>query len=579
MRDGGLSPIVFGRARGDLFGFFHAPRGAATRGVGVVLCNPLGFDAMCTHRTYAALARHLAAGGFPALRFDYHGTGDSSGDPHEPGRVRAWIESVGEAIDELRARAGVRAVALFGVRFGATLAAAAAAERGGVDRLVLWAPHTSGRVYARELRAVNAISRGTAPWWRDTDGEITTYLHDPSTMDGISALEPFARGARLAQRALIVARDVPSGEAPLAEQLRAAGTCVEIVPSAGYPHMMRDPQDRSVPAPVFDAIRTWLAREPPEVALEPGSGSARASHLRAGAVREEALFFGQGDRLFGITSEPVPRADAAARPTILFLSAGPNHRVGPNRMYVALVRDLAARGYRGLRFDVGGLGDSLLAPGEGARSLYARVSVDDVRAAMDALGRRHGADRFVVVGLCSGAYLGFHAAVSDPRVVGQVLLNPEAFAWREGDSVEEAMRTSFRSSRYYRRALLEPRVWRRVARGGVNVAGIARVLGTRTLARAKSTLARLYGAPADTETASAFVALSERGVSSLVVLSFEDAGIDELERHLGPNARRMRGRANFRLEIIDDADHVFTRVGAQRALHDLVTAYIAETFP
>jgi pimeloyl-ACP methyl ester carboxylesterase len=563
-------PIVFGR---DLFGFFH-PACTAAQGVGVVLCNPLGYDGMCTHRTYGALARHLAAGGFPTLRFDYHGTGDSSGDPRDPGRVRAWIESIGEAVAEIRARAGVRAVALLGVRFGATLAAAAAAERGDVDHLVLWAAHTSGRVYARELRAVSATSRGSAPWWRDTDGEITTYLHDSSTMDDISALEPFARGARLAKRALIVARDVPSGEAPLAEQLRAAGTCVEIVPSAGFPHMMRDPEDRAVPTSVFDAIRAWLAREPSGVAPGPASGSARAKPLHADAVREEALFFGQGDRLFGITSEPMQHAAAAARPTILFLSAGPNHRVGPNRMYVALVRDLAKRGYRGLRFDVGGLGDSALAPGEPPRSLYADASVADVRAAMDALERTHGAERFVVVGLCSGAYLGFHAAISDPRIVGQVLLNPEAFAWREGDSVEEAMRRSFKSSRYYRRALLDPVVWRRVARGGVNLAGIARALGTRALER----FARLWRATDDADVGGAFVALSERGVASLLVLSFEDAAIDELERHLGRNARRMRGRSNFRLEIIDDADHVFTRVDAQRALHDLVTGYIAETF-
>ena len=42
------------------------------------------------------------------LRFDFHGTGDSAGDEREPGRVAAWRRDLGVAIDELRARSGVR---------------------------------------------------------------------------------------------------------------------------------------------------------------------------------------------------------------------------------------------------------------------------------------------------------------------------------------------------------------------------------------------------------------------------------------------------------------------------------------
>jgi len=150
-------PIVFGPARARLFGLHHAPDPRMARSTGVILCNPLGHEAMCAHRTYRHLAERLATAGFHALRFDYHGTGDSSGDDDEPDRVRAWLESIDAAASELRAAAGVDAVALVGLRFGATLAAVAAARRRDVESLVLWAPSPTGRAYLRELRAFRML--------------------------------------------------------------------------------------------------------------------------------------------------------------------------------------------------------------------------------------------------------------------------------------------------------------------------------------------------------------------------------------------------------------------------------------
>ena len=83
-------PIVFGPAHAQLFGLHHAPDPETARGTGVILrCNALGYEAMCAHRTYRHLAERLARAGFNALRFDYHGTGDSSGDDDAPDHVRS----------------------------------------------------------------------------------------------------------------------------------------------------------------------------------------------------------------------------------------------------------------------------------------------------------------------------------------------------------------------------------------------------------------------------------------------------------------------------------------------------------
>src|SRR5207245_1595647 len=74
--------------------------------LGLVLCNPFGYEAICAHRTLRHFAEAAADAGIPALRFDYDGTGDSVGEDLEPDRLSAWIASVHRAAETLRREAG-----------------------------------------------------------------------------------------------------------------------------------------------------------------------------------------------------------------------------------------------------------------------------------------------------------------------------------------------------------------------------------------------------------------------------------------------------------------------------------------
>src|SRR4051812_45876715 len=121
----GRTPIQFGDLVSPLFGWYHPPVGVRRTG-GIVLCNPIGDDLCRAHRPLRHLAERLAEAGFPVLRFDYRGTGDSAGDEHEPGRVSGWLSDIGLAFEELRARSGLARVSLVGLRAGALLAAVAA---------------------------------------------------------------------------------------------------------------------------------------------------------------------------------------------------------------------------------------------------------------------------------------------------------------------------------------------------------------------------------------------------------------------------------------------------------------------
>jgi pimeloyl-ACP methyl ester carboxylesterase len=564
-------PIAFEAAGSWCFGWFHAARGPA-RGVGVVLCRPFGYEAMCTYRTYTVLAETLASDGFDVVRFDYHGTGDSAGSDTDPDRVPAWLDSTAAAIDELKSRAGISRIALFGVRLGGTLAAHAAARIGGVESLVLWAPCT-GRAYVRELRAAGAPGRAGGARG-EGDVESLGYLYGAATLRDIQALDQGPPAAAPARRMLIIGRDDMPGEGPLPARYRAMGIDTTSTALPGYADMMVEPHESRVAYETLGVIREWLAAAPqPALAGERrvahAPGRRRPVDLVLDGVREAPLMFGADHSLFGVLAEPeaLPLGDRRAETAILLLSVGGNHRIGPNRNYVKFARALAASGYRALRLDLSGVGDSRTGVGFSSASMYSRNSTGDVRAAIDCLAEK-GCKRFYLMGICSGSYVAFQTAQVDPRVTGQILMNSRLLEWQggqEGATWEEAMLRAYKSIDFYRRSLSNPRMYWRLLRGQVDVNGIALRLRSVFWARIKRKFGWLSRrGPAEEAVLSEFKQLSARGTDTLMLISEDDDGRDYVEFHLGPRGRRLRHDPNFRMVIVRGADHTFSRSEAQQ---------------
>lgn len=138
---------------------------------------------------------------------------------------------------------------------------------------------------------------------------------------------------------------------------------------------------------------------------------------------EIVVRFGDAESLVGI----VTPAAAPNGTAVVLLNAGVIHRVGPHRMNVQLARRLAARGFTAMRFDLSGIGDSRSAVGELS---FRERSVVETRAALDRLARDHGARRFVLFGLCSGADNALATALEDPRVQGLVMVDPFTYVTR-----------------------------------------------------------------------------------------------------------------------------------------------------
>ena len=101
-------------------------------------------------------------------------------------------------------------------------------------------------------------------------------------------------------------------------------------------------------------------------------------------------------------------------------------------MWTEAARRWAAAGVAVIRLDVEGIGD---AGGKntnyvaGDESFYVPSLTAQARAALDLAVEQGLPDRFLLAGLCAGAFWSFEAAVADPRVRSIVMLNPRLLAF------------------------------------------------------------------------------------------------------------------------------------------------------
>ena len=157
-----MNPLRFQRDERDLYAQLILPAGGMPCSQGVVFCNPLGQEAIRTHRMYRVLADRLGAASFAVLRFDYYGTGDSAGDDAE-GEPDGWVGDIVAACELLQSRAGCRELSLFGMRLGANLALRAARLLAAPPRAVLlWDPIPDGKEYIRQLQQAHQAALSTA---------------------------------------------------------------------------------------------------------------------------------------------------------------------------------------------------------------------------------------------------------------------------------------------------------------------------------------------------------------------------------------------------------------------------------
>lgn len=142
--------FFFDNGRGlRLLGFLHLPAGS-NRGVGILYCHPFAEEKNCSHTVTAQTSRSLARRGFPVLRFDFSGCGDSEGEL-ENATLDGWLEDMKSAALQLKREARVDRIAVWGLRLGAGLALLEAAQRNDVAFAVLWQPVVAFKQYLHQF--------------------------------------------------------------------------------------------------------------------------------------------------------------------------------------------------------------------------------------------------------------------------------------------------------------------------------------------------------------------------------------------------------------------------------------------
>jgi len=142
-------PFFFEHDRVRLFAIAHPAENPGSRPA-VVLCHPYGEEKQFSDRILVGFARELARAGFPALRFDCGGYGDSQAALEDSTVERQVLETL-SAAKIAEEEFGAERVVLLGLRFGATVAALAAERDASLAGLVLWSPIVLGSRYLDEL--------------------------------------------------------------------------------------------------------------------------------------------------------------------------------------------------------------------------------------------------------------------------------------------------------------------------------------------------------------------------------------------------------------------------------------------
>ncbi|MEQ8232113.1 MAG: alpha/beta hydrolase, partial [Gammaproteobacteria bacterium] len=331
--------VYFGEPGAQCFGWRHEP--ATLHGdIGVVLCPTLGAESLSTHRVLRALADVLAARGVPVLRFDYRSTGDSGDGSDGKLDYNGCVDDICQAIAVMGGTTGVQRVCVLGVRLGAAFAAAAAA-RVAVAGLVLWGPVVTGRRFAREWKLLTQASAPPA----DVLSEYRSggFQLDEAFLDALAGLDLLTLAPLGGPACLVVEREELAPEDKLVAHLEALGLPTTRVRPGGFvAGMLADPHLSALPEAAIGTIADWIPQHC--AAMEPAPGDTVppcADTLELGAIREWPLDPSRVDGLFGIVTEPLDPAQADGR-LILLLNSGSMHHIGPNGMYVAFARQLAA---------------------------------------------------------------------------------------------------------------------------------------------------------------------------------------------------------------------------------------------
>ncbi len=134
----------------QLYGVTQAPSPDNDNGLGILLVPPLGNEQRRCQRPFRTVMQQVAREGFRLTRFDWQGTGNSSGRASSINDLAIWEEDLHDATNHLSK--SVDEVHIISVRMGALITAGLNLQSMPVAGHYMWDPVFAGRQWLTEMQ-------------------------------------------------------------------------------------------------------------------------------------------------------------------------------------------------------------------------------------------------------------------------------------------------------------------------------------------------------------------------------------------------------------------------------------------
>jgi exosortase A-associated hydrolase 2 len=256
-----IQPFYFTASAGQLYGIYHPTQ--TSRKHAVLLCYPFGDEYIRSHRAFHQLAMRLNRAGFPVLRFDYYGCGDSSGQDRDTSLTQ-WLADTGAAVDELKRRSGLSHVVLAGLRLGASIALITAQRRPDIAGLALWEPIVNGREYLDQLQETHInklLYMRTQPITQKVaqPSELLGFAVSGAFLESINNLDLFSTEASSSAKIFIIETEESLALKHFKTHLEKSSLQVTYQQVDGPLIWGEDPDKALVPHQILEAIVSWVS--------------------------------------------------------------------------------------------------------------------------------------------------------------------------------------------------------------------------------------------------------------------------------------------------------------------------------
>jgi alpha/beta superfamily hydrolase len=278
---------------------------------------------------------------------------------------------------------------------------------------------------------------------------------------------------------------------------------------------------------------------------------------------QKGILFGEKKNLAGVVTIPEGEKKEIG---VIVLNAGHLHRVGPNRIYVDLAHELTGAGYTVLRFDFSGIGDSII---KKDLDTFRDSAVKDTLDGIKYLANKHQLDKFILIGICSGANIAYLASASDKRIASIILINAEFIDITATPLFKKEMELNTRK-RYYLKKIFSRNGWQRVMRGKSNLKNILLIVPGAVfylLYLVIKELIYLFKLDRNRELLDNLETIYNNGTQTQIVYSEGSNTLDIYNLRVKHQInKKYFTTGQFKFTLYTNVDHTFTPLASQKRL-------------